>query len=129
MSQFIHLSQYQVVVCKDCHYAVLPPHINTHLRSKAHQFSPNQRQKVIAEVQKVKGLIQNTDELQASQFPYPTITDPPISALGPIRSDGLKCQFTTSQGLPCSFIVCTLRKIQQHCEVMHMWKKDRKSVV
>jgi hypothetical protein len=57
MNPFVHLPEYHVVVCtgKECRYAVLPVHVDSHLSSPHHGYNPEQRKQVIQEVRQFPG--------------------------------------------------------------------------
>jgi Orsellinic acid/F9775 biosynthesis cluster protein D len=107
-----------MLVCtgKECKYAVLPIHINSHLSSACHNYNPEQRKHVINEVQQIPGLIRDTRELQWFQFPEPS--SPAIPELKPAK-EGFQCK-------TCRYICCTQVGVRNHCTAVHQWKNERK---
>ena len=125
MDRFIHLPEFRVIICKECKYAVLPSHINTHFAGKPHKLEVEERRKIIQEVATVDGLIINEEMLRQSEFPSPVATRKPIEGLA-APSRGLQCMFETG-GQVCGYICCTIRRIRTHCIEKHQWQSTRKA--
>ena len=124
MDPFVHLPQQCLVVCLKCQYAVLPKNIDTHLKDEdTHNMPRDDRQRVIEEVQKIEGLIQERSELNSISFP--PASDPPIPYLQEPRADGMKCKLFT-EGKPCRYIACQIQKIQEHYRDKHGWENPQK---
>jgi hypothetical protein len=93
MDQFVHLPEFRVMICKKCHYAVLPSEINSHFtKTPEHDLSKPSRRQIQERVAKVDGLIR-TREMLREGFVYPPPTAAAISALGLPETDGLRCTF------------------------------------
>jgi hypothetical protein len=70
------------------------------------------------------GLIRDRNEL--SRLVWPPANRPPIPVLQEARKDGMKCQLKDNQGVPCQYIACQVRKIQEHCREKHGWENPQK---
>lgn len=68
MEPFVHLPEYQLVICKRCQHAVLAGQIERHLQIK-HKFTKESREGVIKSIREINGLISTKDEL--AQLPWP----------------------------------------------------------
>ena len=79
MDHLTHLPEFRVVVCKECKYAVLPSHIDTHFATKPHKLSKKERQKIEDEASEISGLIGNEETLRRSNFTFPL----PTSTINP----------------------------------------------
>ena len=108
-----------------CQHAVLPSHIDAHLKDKVkHNMVKEQREQVIQEIERVDGLVRERNEL--NRLVFPPASNPHIPELQEPRKDGMKCQFQDSQGRPCRFIACQVPNIQQHCREEHGWSNPQK---
>ena len=125
MDEFVYLPDFQVIICKKCQYAVLPSEIEAHFIGKKHRFPKNARNRIIQEVAKVGGLIQNEEELGKCEFPFPPPTSKPIAALGPPETDGLRCTKEVD-GEQCPYVCRTERGMREHSWEEHQWKSDEK---
>lgn len=119
MNPFVHLPDYQAIVCTspECKYAVLPIHVDSHLSSPRHNYNREQREQVIQEISQIEGLIQDTRGLESFTFPKPT--SPAVPELRAVMSDGLQCRL-------CSHICRNERRMRAHCKDIHKWINDRK---
>ncbi|KAK6593640.1 hypothetical protein H4I95_11032 [Botrytis cinerea] len=125
MDPFVHFPVQGVVVCSECKYAVLPSHINAHLKDEGkHKAVKVGREHIVHEIQAIRGLKTKTAEL--NHLVFPPIGNPPIPILQQPRKDGLKCQLQNEYGTPCQYIACQLQKIQKHCRQVHQWENPQK---
>jgi hypothetical protein len=108
---FEHLIDFQVIVCKQCKYAVLLNRLDTHLGSSKHRIGPIQRRQIQQEIATWPGLLQ--DEADLVRLPVPVGTPPPFAALE-IHLDGRKC-------MTCHYIACTDCGIKRDCRDKHQW--------
>lgn len=125
MDEFIHLPEFQVIICKTCRYAILPSKIDTHFAAKSHRLDKKRREKIIQEVAKVNGLIQNEEELSKCEFPFPAATSKPIAALRTPATDGLRCTKSVN-GQQCPYVCRTERWMRKHSWEEHQWKSEGK---
>jgi hypothetical protein len=74
MNPFIYLPDYYVIVCAGprCKYIVLPIHIDSHLSDTRYNYSKEQREQVMQEINQIRGLIQDTRGLESFTFPKPS---------------------------------------------------------
>ena len=120
MDQFAHLPEFRVIICQRCQYAVLPGEIDTHFRkTPIHGLSKKSREYIIQRVAKISGLIQSQQQLQQDRFVFPPPDSPAIPELGEPRKDGVGCDFTTSEGMPCPFINWRVQLVRKHCREVH----------
>ena len=118
MDQFVHLPEFQVIICKKCKYAILPSEIDAHFTAKkAHGFGKKTRDRIIQEVAKVSGLIQNEEELGKCEFQFPPPTSKPIAVLARPETDGLRCTKEVNSER-CSYVCRTERWMREH-----IWEK------
>ena len=123
MDEFVYLPDFQVIICKKCQYAVLPSEIDSHFIGQKHQFPKKARDRIMQEVAKVRGLIQDEEELAKCEFPFPPPTSKPIAALGPPETDGLRCTKDVG-GQQCPYVCRTERGIRKHSWEEHQWKSE-----
>ena len=113
---FTHLSEYRVVVCKQCQFAVVPSQISRHLRDHHPSVSKECQYKVVSSFQHVQDVAYMKEDIQ-----YPESTCTPVPGL-PVYTDGFQC----TQG-GCQYICRGLKNIQRHCRVVHEWVNPQKN--
>lgn len=125
MDPFVHFPSQRVVVCSQCKHAVLPSHINTHLRDEdKHNMPQEDRTRIIEQVQAIEGLI--TDQAELHQLVLLLASSPPIPELQPPRTNGMQCQLQDEAQRPCRFIICNEDEIRKHCRKKHGWVNKQK---
>ena len=125
MYVFVYLPLFKVVVCSVCRHAILPSHIDAHLKNKVkHNIVKEQREQVIQEIERVDGLIRERNELNPLVSRM-QVTRPFQNCKSPQRMER-KCQFQDSQDRPCKFVACQVPNIQQHCREKHGWSNPQK---
>jgi len=82
---FEHVPEWQVVVCKQCQYAVWPTQITAHLTSQKHSHSPQVAQSIADEIAQWPGVI-----WYPSQFECPSVVSQRIPQLS-LFDDGIQC--------------------------------------
>lgn len=126
MDQFIHLSEFRVIICKKCQYAILPSEIDAHFaREPVHGLSKESRRLIFDRVTKVEGLIRNRTVLSQVGFKYPPLNTTAIPGLAKPKIDGLGCPFE-KDGERCRFVHWQEQKMREHCQDIHQWKNPRK---
>lgn len=126
MEYLHHLPEFSVVTCKTYKYAVLPSEIDAHFGAKGgHKFNKRTRDQIDQEVAKITSLIQDEESLRQCSFPFPPPTAGPIAALGPPKTDGLRCMKEVN-GQGCAYICRTERGMRKHCWKEHQWKSADK---
>src|ERR1700716_1393544 len=83
---FVRATQFPVIICRQCQYAVRPKQIIYHLTHGQHQISIVRARQIAQTIEEWDGVEENPDELW-----YPTGIDQPIEGLQ-IYSDGLLCK-------------------------------------
>src|SRR5277367_4773463 len=125
MEYFTHLPGFQVIICKECQYAVLPSFIHAHFTAKPqHGLGKEERQRIVDAVAEIDGLINNNEALRQCEFPFPPATSKPIAALAKPR-DGIQCTIVGEDGA-CGYIYCSIRQMQDHSWEAHRWKGQKK---
>ena len=113
MEYFIHLPEFQVIVCKQCQHAVLPSFIHAHFRGKHHRLEKEERERIIDAAAEINGLIEDNEALRQCEFPFPPLTSKPIAALVKLKKDDIQCTFNV-EGKVCAYICSSIPKMQQH---------------
>jgi hypothetical protein len=127
MDQFIHLPEFQVIICKKCKYAVLPSQIDSHFTpQRPHGFTKQERGRIVKEVAKVNRLILNEEALKQCEFPFPVDTTEPMVALQAPQTNGLRCTFGSERGFTCPYMCSAVQKMQKHSLETHGWKSKNK---
>lgn len=112
-------------MCSECKHAVLPSHVDAHLKDEEkHKAVKADRERVVQAIQAIWGLKTKTVEL--NHLVFPPVSNPPIPTLQQPRKDGLKCQLQDEYGNQCQYIARQVRKIQEHCRVIHQWENPQK---
>jgi hypothetical protein len=117
---FTLLTQYGVILCKQCQFAVVPSQIAVHLKTHHSSQTYQQRKAIQEEVQKAEGIV-----FEKHQVTYPDPEEPPILGL-PIFEDGLVCQAQRTQGTQCRYVCRDVGTMQKHCKVEHNWENTQK---
>jgi RecQ family ATP-dependent DNA helicase len=121
----VHFPAQGVVVCSECKHAVLPSHIDAHLKDEGkHKAVKADRERIIQEIQAIGGL--KTKRAELNHLVFPLASNPPIPILQEPRKDGLQCQLQDQYGNPCVYIACQIQKIQEHCRHVHQWENPQK---
>ena len=104
------------MVCKKCHYAVLPSQMDRHLGSAKHRIPASRRRAIYDEIQAWPRLFQTEADLIQLQ---PPADIPPHFPQLKLHADGKKCR-------TCNQIVRTDEGIQKHCRIEHGWTNNWK---
>ena len=83
---FLHSSEWHVVICKECQYAVWPSQIVGHLTNKQHALSRKVALSISDDIEQWPGVAPFPGE-----FRVPDSVTAPIEGLT-IHNDGVKCQ-------------------------------------
>ena len=127
MDQFIHLSEFRVVICKKCQYAVLPSQIDSHFTpQRPHGLMKEDRQRIISRISEIDDLIKDEEALKHGDFTFPRDTAEPIIALKTPEINGFRCTFEVSDEVICPYVCNSMRQIQKHSWEMHRWKSTDK---
>ena len=120
MYPFVHLVEYNTIVCSKCQHAVLATAsaIHTHLSNgEKHIIPVDERRRIVQEIISIPSIRVEKEQFNPRVFPPPD--NPPIPELGSPRRDGIKCVFEDGGGKPCGYITCQFPKIKEHCQVKH----------
>ena len=80
MDPFVHFPAQGVVVCSECKHAVLPSHIDAHLKDEGkHKAVKADRERIIQEIQAIRGL--KTKRIELNYLVFPLINNLPILIL------------------------------------------------
>ena len=109
---FHHSVEWQVVICKECRYAIWPDQIKGHLQGKQHRTPGKEAGAIAEEVQQWPGVVR-----YSSEFEVPIRIDQPITEL-PLYKDGLMCQLEPGH---CSYICRDPKSIREHWRRQHAW--------
>ncbi|OBT70707.1 hypothetical protein VF21_10274 [Pseudogymnoascus sp. 05NY08] len=107
------------------HWLVGNPYDSAIISTKNHQLNKKARERIIQEVAKVNGLIQNEEELLKYEFPFPTAITQAIAALRFPATDGLWCTESIN-GQQCPYVCRTEQWMRKHSWDEHRWKSKEK---
>lgn len=113
-------ARYGILVCKHCHYAVPPSHLQRHLKDQHKRLSLQQRQSILAEVRAYDDFVQSK-----SAVIYPQSNEPPVDGLL-VYFDGLRRNAIDDDGRSCGYICRALRRMRKHCAENYGWVNEQK---
>jgi hypothetical protein len=97
MDPFVHFPAQGVIVCSKCKHAVLPSHINAHLKDEGkHKAVKADRERNTQEIQAIRGL--KTKRAELNHLAFPPASNAHIPKLQHPQRDGLKCQLQDEYG-------------------------------
>lgn len=117
---FRHMPKYQVIICKECQFAVPPSQIKPHL-AKHHESILARARREVADVAWNLNLLAQVGE----DVIYPELSDAAVEGL-PLYNDGLRCVSKDELGRPGQYVCRTIRGIQEHCKREHGWVDSQK---
>ena len=110
-----------LLICKECKFALIPSRINTHFSGTPHQLQPRIRRQIEVDISHINGLVKTQSEIEAKIQSFLEIFDNTYSIPElAIYSDGLACSY-------CSFIARSRVPIQEHLKDIYDWENPRKS--
>jgi superfamily II DNA helicase RecQ len=109
---FQHLSRWQVIICKECRFAVWPNEVQGHLRGKQHRIPAKEAQSIAEAIQEWPGITPFPSELNV-----PTYVEEPIPEI-PLYVDGFQCQLDPVR---CKFVGRGRESIRKHWKGEHGW--------
>jgi uncharacterized C2H2 Zn-finger protein len=107
---FHHSSQWQVIICKECRYAVWPSQVIGHLVNKQHGMSRKRATQISEEVQEWPGVVQFP-----SEFKVPKDVKAAVDELA-VFEDGVKCQL---EGGQCLYVCRSVDNMKTHWRKAH----------
>ena len=126
MEYFTHLLEFQVIIYKECQYAILPSYINAHFAAKPqHGLGKRDQDRIVEEVAGIDGLIGNEETLRRCEFQFPPATSKPIAALGEPNINSVQCTFKVA-GVLYLYICCSIKKMKEHSCEEHGWRSKDK---
>jgi hypothetical protein len=106
---FSILSEFRLIICRTCRFAVWPEEVKGHLMGARHQMKGTECAEIVKEIARWGNLAKRDG------FVMPYSMDKPIPQL-PLRQDGLGCR---RDG--CRYICSTFNGIQKHLGKSHGW--------
>ena len=107
---FYHLSEWQVVICKEYRYAVWPGQVKGHLINKQHGVSSKRAVVVSEEISEWPGVAR-----YPSQFCTPAHVDEAVDEL-PVYNDGIKCELYRGD---CRYVCRSILVIKEYWRKVH----------
>ena len=107
---FEHVSNWQVIVCKQCRCAVWPSEVAAHLTNKQHSRTQKLANSIREEVEQWQGVIQ-----YPSGFDVPSFVTEPVQEL-PLFDDGWQCRLDE-----CAYITRETKALKKHWRIEHEW--------
>jgi len=119
MDQIVVHFQTGFVVCKQCKFAVLPIHLDSHLSTNNHAIPKSERDEIIENVKGGYDLIEYTREIKPkiAEFLSTTFDGNSLPYLSLYR-DGISCH-------DCSYVCRNYFGMQNHCRSEHGWSNFR----
>ena len=117
ISPFVYLSEYRVVACTECKYAMSAGGVRAHLAGKHAGILDAEKCSIADEISHIPGIIQDEQELDGFQFPSPATKA--IPELAEPETDGLGCKV-------CWYVSRQRQRIQKHYRIAHPWSSKRK---
>jgi hypothetical protein len=116
---FVHLTEFNILVCSTCQYAVFADQVASHLLHKRHirNFTPRERKDLVSIIDEIPGLFRSQDCLL--NFKWPRSDSQPIPFIKPPKHDSLGCHI-------CAYIANTERGMIEHYRKTHQWVNNRK---
>lgn len=112
MEYFHHLPERQVIICKECQYAVWPSQVRSHLQGKQHRIPGKEAAAIQDDIKQWPGVVPFASELE-----IPRCIPQPIAEV-PLYTDGLQCQLSP---VDCQYICRKHNSIQKHWKDQHNW--------
>jgi hypothetical protein len=107
---FIRATQFPVIICRRCEYAIRPKQVIAHLTSTQHRIPITIARQVAQTIDEWDNIHRNPDELQ-----YPMWINQPIDGLQ-IYHDGILCK----RGV-CGYICRSIKNMKKHWRTNHNW--------
>jgi hypothetical protein len=117
-ANFEHLTQYRIIRCKSCRYAVVPEQVERHMKDHHPQVVPARRREISRAAMSLSNVAHRHEDVV-----YPNRDDEPVPGF-PIITDALVCN-GRKEGEPCEYTCTAIRTMQQHCKDVHGWHNDQ----
>jgi hypothetical protein len=116
---FDHNREWQVLVCKQCKFAVPPGHIRGHIREKHRTAVQDQGDEIVAFIDTLTQIARSPDAVI-----QPKANSGAVEGI-PVHYDGYRCIQWVNGG-ECNYTCRQRRGITRHCQQRHAWKSARK---
>ncbi|RKK77507.1 hypothetical protein BFJ71_g16731 [Fusarium oxysporum] len=127
-AEYRRISQLRLLCCRICQTMVTRKQVKLHLRSAPHSLN-SQEISLAQEWASKHDIFEGQLEAHANLPPRPDDA-PPIAALGPPGTGGIRCEFiperSTSSRPNCPYVGAELRRIREHLRVKHDWEMELK---
>ena len=117
MDLFEYLPQYQVLVCKSCHYAVSPLHLHQHLPKQHRDIASCRTKKDIQAVLRIVTSAYDLKDPACESMRFPPSNSPPLPHL--LLREGFRC-------LECSYANCRSKSMSAHVNKQHQHLRRRR---
>ncbi|KAG4279191.1 hypothetical protein FPRO04_13665, partial [Fusarium proliferatum] len=128
MEYFTYESEFRLLCCRICQTMVTQKQVKLHLRSAPHSLNI-QEIRLAQEWASKHDVFEGQVEAHVNLPPRPDDA-PPIAALGPPGTGGIRCEFiperSTSSRPNCPYVGAELRRIREHLRVKHDWDMELK---
>ena len=113
MNSIIIYHQINLLICKDCKFALISSRINSHFKDSPHKLKPHNRTQIVNHFSQLDNLVTHNHEIKSRIQTFLESFDQTsyISILA-IYSDGLACPY-------CSYISRSRNPIQAHLKEYH----------
>jgi hypothetical protein len=109
---FEHLTQYRIIQCKSCKYAVVLAQIERHVKDHHPQVVLACQKTILQAAMGLPNIAHRHKDVV-----YPTRNDKPIPGF-PVIKDSLVC-IGQREGQLCKYACAAIRTMQQHCKDFH----------
>jgi len=114
-----HMTQYRIIRCKSCKYAVVPAQVERHVKDNHPQVMPALRKTISQAAMSLPNIAHRHEDVV-----YPDRSDEPVPGF-PIVKGALVCN-GQMDGRPCDYACTAVRTMQQHCKDVHGWHNEQR---
>ena len=114
---FHHSSEWHIVVCRECRYAVWPGQVKGHLMNKQHDMSTKQAVAVSEEISEWPGIARYPGD-----FHMPECVEEAVGGL-PVFTDGIKCNLDEGG---CRYVGRSIAVVKEHWRRAHGYSVRQK---
>ncbi|KAK2599189.1 hypothetical protein QQS21_005380 [Conoideocrella luteorostrata] len=119
-----YLTDYDVMVCRECKIGVRQEHIDGHLKGSPHSLPKVERDQVAGAAQRPRSAVGSISGEQAYRKPSPHSA--PLRALRPPLTNGFSCMFpiegSDGKSTECGFVLASSKNMELHCRRVHGWR-------
>ena len=112
-SLFVHFQNFQIIVCRDCKFAVVPDQIKAHLSQSHQTLTVSTRKGIIEQVEKLDHVAYRSEDVV-----YPAAEQEAIQELGPVIEQCSQCK-------ACGLLRESKKGIEAHCRKEHGWNSAK----